>query len=122
MNEPMFTTKQRKLYLGEVFVEYQGPLLFTCDDSKTRYLGTSSGWFDNVERWVLVPISTFRLTEVLEDQITLYEAFKESESGQAIVIDQDIETLIETERTVPASELDDDWLPQPGFYLELEGE
>lgn len=125
MNEPMFTTEQHELYLGEVFVEYIGPELFTCyDQDKTIYLGVSSGLFEDkpVERWVLVPISEPRLVLMLKDELTLCEMFKEPEDGLAMIIELDIETLVETERTVPASELDDDWLPTPGFYLELEGD
>lgn len=121
--EEFFSTKDNTFFLGEVFVEYLGPQLLTCQDKYgTNYLCVASGWFEDKtkERWVLVKITPTRLQEILTDKTTLYEAFTKPEDGQALIIEQDVKTLVETEKTIPASELDDEWLPTPGFYLKLD--
>ena len=117
----MFETEESKLYLDEILVEYEGPQLLTCKDKFDNiYLSVFSGRYVDLERWVLVRISEDRLQEIYKDKLTLYDAFKESEDSIALVLEQNIHTLKETERTILASSLNDEWLPTSGYYLELE--
>lgn len=121
MKTVMFKTEKRTLYLVKVLVEYEGPIFFICeDDFGTNYLGVFSGRIDEKEIWILAKVSIGRLTRVLRDEFTLYDVFKEPEEKFAIVISQDINSLVETEEVVLASELVDALLPTPGEYLELE--
>ncbi len=117
--EPFFETDTYTLYLDETLVYYDGPQLVICkDENETKYLAVCSGWFEKLERWVAVKISEERWQAIYNDQVTLYDAFKEPEDDKAIVFEQSFETQVETSRVIEPSTLDDGWLPTPGFYLE----
>lgn len=117
--EPFFETDTHTLYLHETLVYYDGPQLVICkDEDNTKYLAVCSGWFEELERWVVIKLSEERWQAIYNDQITLYDVFKEPEDGKVIVFEQSFVTQVETSRVVEPSMLDDSWLPMQGFYLE----
>ncbi|MCM0614428.1 hypothetical protein MOD31_00155 [Paenarthrobacter sp. TYUT067] len=109
------------LELEEVFVEYDGPRLFTCRSRTDQKF--IAGWAEEgVDRdlWLYVPVSTGRLSAVRSGGINLRDAYLRPEGFLYVA------TLYhqgdEPDTVVPIRPTDvlDDWLPASDFALNLD--
>ena len=121
MNKPFFKSVSGcSLFLERVFVEYDGPLFFLCKDTfQTNFLCAASIETDDFRSWTVVKATVERIIEVLNDQITLYDLFKQAESGKILYIKgffkQEFDEFIEIDCAV----IDENLLPAKDSYLEL---
>ena len=110
-------TKLGFLRLGEVFIEYDGPQLFACDDEQGRHLlavhapATSRG-----DNWLYIYISLDRLRQVKGGLLTLRYVFSRPEQGfvERVVFTPSGATEV---MPVEPAALPRDWFPARGERL-----
>ena len=105
----------------QVLEYYDGPrLLLQRSRAGQLYL---AWWNDSegpIDRWIYLPVSQFRLHEVLSGQLTVLEALNDPEDGDLLVTDVDVrenEVLQSLATTVSA--LPKDSLPLEGVRLDV---
>ncbi len=104
------------LQLEKILFSYENiPILFICvDKNNIRYLCLCDDLIDE-ESWIIVPIPTDTLLDVLNNKITVLSAFKD----RKIIIanrgfDEDVKYSIEE-----YNKIDPDELPLSDQYLEM---
>ena len=109
-----------ELEIEEVFVYFDFPRLFSCKNEKGQiYLALSVEETDEITKWLYVSLSNPRLEKIRWGEISLREAFQNSDGGNAYIV------------TVPASKFNqsfsdeissesipENWLPKIGKKLE----
>lgn len=108
-----------RLTINEVFVEYDGPQLFSCSDHRARprhLLAVHAPRTEAGDNWLYVYVGLRRLKKVARGEVDLHAAFSQPEDGkiQAICFTPDGTTFV---RTVDAAQVPDDWLPMRGERL-----
>lgn len=123
MNTNIFLNKDKNLgplYLDMVLVEATRPLFFTCIDNNDRMYACSCHCADGEKcQWVVVPTTCEKMIEVLTDRITIRDVFDGSDEDVFLV------TLYagasrKVVEQVNLSQLPEDILPTPGYYMEAE--
>lgn len=107
-----------ELKIDTVLVEEEQPILFTCTDSKHNvYLALCP--FDNYERimWFLTKTNYDVLINLLNDKITIYDAFKAVSDNKYIIIYNKDGVSSEC---VSFDALDENYLPVKGEYMDVE--
>lgn len=107
-----------KLEIIEVYVYYDQPCLFSCQNSTDQIF--LAVWVDETEEfnlWLYVPMSRRRFEEVRMGGINLRDAFLKSESGFVYEVKILPENSPDAIATIPCEQLDEDWLPQAGTLL-----
>ncbi len=105
-----------KLQILEVYEFYDRPVLFACrNQSGSLFLAIWVAEHDGEERWLYAPVSRSRLDAVRSGQIDLREAFASTEDGMLFLV-RVSEAGLQPEVEV-LSEVEDDFLPQPGERL-----
>lgn len=117
---PKGTTLGR-LDIDEVFIDYDGPRLFSCVSTTGQsYL---AGWAEEAldhDLWLYVPVSRHRLTAIKTGSLTLLDAYLHAEGLVYVVrLDSDEEVQDRLELYSP-DQLEDNWLPDPNFRLNIE--
>lgn len=104
------------LQLEKILFSYENiPILFICvDKNNTRYLCLCDDLIDE-ESWIIVPIPTETLLDVLNNKITVLSAFKD----RKVIIanrgfDEDVKYFIEE-----YNKIDPDEIPVNDQYLEM---
>lgn len=104
----------------EVYVRYDRPLLFACQDAlDQKYLVVLGEEEEKHDTWIYLAVSPRRFEMVRSGGIDLFTAFKMPENG---VLDR--MTLVHsgdksTVETIPSGLIEDELLPKPGFTLNL---
>lgn len=108
------------LKIDEVFVEFDGPRLFTCRSPVDRvYL---VAWADHgpaEDKWLYLPISAGRLKMVRSGGMPLRAAFVEPEERLFVAT---LPTAVDSPDRVEIVDLNalpDEWLPSPDFVLDI---
>ena len=123
MNTNIFLNEDENLgplYLDMVLVEATRPLFFTCIDNNDRMYACSCHCADGEKcQWVVVPTTCEKMIEVLTDRITIRDVFDGSDEDVFLV------TLYagasrKVVEQVNLSQLPEDILPTPGYYMEAE--
>jgi hypothetical protein len=107
------------LKIDEVFVEYDGPQLFSCSDesvSPRHFLAVHAPATTDADNWLYVLIDTQRLKNVASGKVTLHEAFSRPQDGTIHVVAFAPDHTQKITTTSPA-ELPDDWFPMAGERL-----
>ena len=110
-------TKLGVLRLREVFVDYDGPQLFSCSDQAGRHLiavhapATSEG-----DNWLYAYISRHRLQSVRAGLTSLRQAFAQPEDGRIQIVVFDFEGMARVKTVIPG-ELSDNWYPHDSERL-----
>ena len=100
---------------------YDGPrLLLQRSKAGQLYL---AWWNDSegpIDRWIYLPVSQFRLHDVLSGQLTVLEALNDPEDGNLLVTDVDVrENEVIQAVATTASALPEDSLPLEGIRLDI---
>jgi hypothetical protein len=109
------------LRLDRVFIEFDGPQLFSCVNQDGQYFfavhAPSSEGLDN---WLYVRVSPMRLAAIVGGIVALHDAFASPEGGEVQVVSFSSAGGSEAIKvtSVNPSDLDSDWLPDPGEFLE----
>ena len=107
-----------ELYGLKVYIDYDGPKLFSCFDQNFKnYVAVLTDMSENYDKWLLVECSDERLNELEEDKISLYNFFKEPENGFLWLVTEDFEKMRNVAKTITPKDLTDKDLPQRGVYL-----
>lgn len=69
------------IYIIDEIIYYDKPLTFTCKNDIGNLFLASCIDLDEIEQWLLLPVSEARLIQILRGSITAYEAFKNAEMG-----------------------------------------
>lgn len=109
------------LEILEVYVEYDGPRVFACT-SLTDQLYIA-GWAEEGEDrdlWLYLPVSRSRLKMIRSGGFALKEAFTRAEGIVYLATLFHDSTLADEMLALSPGRLQDDWLPEDGYRLELE--
>ena len=110
------------LSIFETLLLYDVPELFVAHDQLGRaYVCLLVELDEETHKYLCVPISKGRLRRLVDAQIDVRQAFESPETGEAFegqAIDGDL-GHIETQ-VIRLDEIPDDWLPDPGYFLDLE--
>ena len=109
-----------ELRFDEVYINYDGPQLFSCMDAQNRHLlavhapSTSDG-----DNWLYVYISQQRLRAVANGLVTLHAAFFRPQDGkvQLVVFDAKGMALV---KTVQPNDIPPDWYPVEGEKISVQ--
>lgn len=123
MNTNIFLNEDENLgplYLDMVLVEATRPLFFTCIDNNDRMYACSCHCADGEKcQWVVVPTTCEKMIEVLTDGITIRDVFDGSDEDVFLVTLYAGSSQKVVEQ-VNLSQLPEDILPTPGYYMEAE--
>ena len=111
-----FIIEGRNIYLDQVYVERDYPLLYSCKDAKDdKYLALC---IDEDKGFYLLAFTTDEiLNRMVNKEITMREAFRQSEKMYSVVsCNNNIED--DTNIEVNFCDIDDEDLPVEGTYLE----
>lgn len=108
-----------RLRLEEVFEFFDFPRLFTCSNhTGQRFLVVSTFDDGDVFKWLYLPLSTDRLSSVVDGRVTLYDAFKNPEDGYLFDVTTYISDPAKIEYLFPEQVPDED-LPRQGARLKV---
>jgi hypothetical protein len=120
MNVLLKETPLGQLEILEVFLQYDGPRLFSClNKAKHIYLAL---WVDDendIDLWMHVPISNQKLLQVRSSDISLREAFTESETGYLHIAKVAFSGAVQEFKLVKAIEVNEEWLPLQNVRLNI---
>ena len=104
----------------EVYVQYDRPLLFACRDVLDQtYLAVLTEEEEDQETWIYVAVSPRRFEIIRSGGIDLFTAFKTPEAGILHRVSLRYDSNQSEVTPVARENIQDDWLPKPGFRLEL---
>ena len=106
-----------ELTINEVFIDYDGPQLFSCtSNSGFKYLAVHAPMTEHMDNWLYVRVSMRRLEEIAAGVVTLSDAFARPGDGALWLVSfkDDGSTLAET---VNPLEVEEDWFPAAGERL-----
>lgn len=107
-----------KLYINEIFVYYDEPLMFSCVNKfRQLFLANCVDEEDEIKKWLLVPISYPRLLEAKQLKITAYELFVEPEDEFIWEVNEYIETNKAYAKQVVPSSIEEKYLPLKNTHL-----
>lgn len=108
------------LRIRETFVDFDGPRVFACQSSTDQWY--LAGWAEeraDEDLWLYVPVSEARLVIVRSGGLPLRQAFERPEGLIYAVTLPRTEFDRDTAAPITPNQLDDDWLPEPDFKIEL---
>ncbi len=115
--------KYKNLKIDKIFLEFENiPVLFSCTDDSDALFLCLCNEIRKKQRWVIAKISPEDLAKMLEDKITIYEAFQAANEPKFIV---DYEPTISQELNVQETSFNDmkpEDLPDKDEFLENQGE
>lgn len=111
------------IYILDVIVYYDKPLVFSCINDYGQYFIASCNELEEVEEWIFVPLTQGRLTKAIHGNIMAYELFKkpEGEFLWKIKINANDYSGGKAVSIEPESLLDDD-LPDKDIVYDIYGE
>lgn len=120
MEGTFFSTRENKYYLKDVFIEYDGPLFFLCEDQdQLLYLVSAGPITDETSKWLLARVNKQRLYDVLNNKITVHDVFLKAGRGKTSIITSSIHEEYDAERSVSPNRIGKSMLPATDFYLDL---
>ena len=113
--------KHRHLFIDDVIVFYNKPLLFTCvDNYKNKYLVNCLSEIDSFIEWMIVEISYKRLELGYKNKVSLYEMFRNTENNKVMIVKQNNSTCNQDVTSIEeksCSFLIQDQLPLDDCYI-----
>lgn len=106
-----------ELTISEVFIDYDGPQLFSCTSNcGFQYIAVHAPMTEHMDNWLYVRVSMRRLEEITAGFVTLRNAFAKPEGGGLWLVSfrNDGSALAET---VNPLEVEEDWFPAAGERL-----
>jgi hypothetical protein len=101
-----------ELSLVEVFVDYDGPQLFSAvGATKTNYLAVHAPRDERGDNWLYVVISKARLRKFSNNEVSVHDAFADPEGGLVRIVSFDAKGNASV-ATVRANELPEHFIPQ----------
>lgn len=123
MKQIIFNSDKYTFFLEHVYLEYEGPLFFLCEDIfGSKYLAAASECDEEKETWTLAKVSSERLAEVISNRTTLFDIYRCAEDGQVYIVSSYRGLEIDNIEVVPSSEIAEKLLPAKGEYLNLSEE
>lgn len=106
------------LNINEVFVSFDGPRVFTCSNSVTKYLAFLVDELDETDHWFFVSITNIRIHEIKNGFISIKDALLNSESGIVFEVFLPVVSGLEaTISTMRSSEIPLEFLPQDNSFI-----
>lgn len=110
-----------ELTLADTFVFYDGPRVFSCRSlTDQTYLAVWAEEGADADLWLYVPVSAARLAMIRSGGMSLREALSTPEGIAYLVRLPHDEDESDEARPISRSDLQDAWLPDEGFRLEIE--
>jgi len=112
-------TSLGRLKMDEVFVDYEGPQLFSCSDDRKRprhLIAMHAPATEGQDNWLYVYIGIRRLKDVTAGRVTLHAAFSQPQDGKVHVASFRPNGDVTVQPRL-ASEVQDDWFPRRGERL-----
>ena len=98
------------------------PHLFVAHDQLgTQYVCLLVELDEEIQKYLCVPVSKDRLRQLKDAEIDLRQVLESADTGEAFEgrgVSGDLDQI--EAQAFPLDEVSEDWLPDPGFYLDLE--
>lgn len=105
-----------ELYIENILITFDIPLLFVCsNDSKKKFLVLCID--DETEKYLISPIDDADLISMMQDQITMRDAFLLSPNRSRIILELDSKEMKEYEINI--QDLDNEVLPDAGIFYNV---
>ena len=108
------------LKMHQVFIEFDGPQLFSCVDQDGRYfLAVHAPPTSHLDNWLYVQVSANRLIATALGAVDLHDAFAGPEGGKVHIVsftDPSSASGAIVSSVLPA-QIEKDWFPDPGERL-----
>ncbi|MET4781242.1 DUF6575 domain-containing protein [Glaciihabitans sp. UYNi722] len=109
-----------ELEMGEVFVDYDGPRLFSLRSKTDQdYLAEWAAGLEDSDLWLYVPVSKLRLSVIRSGGLPVREAFAHPEGFEYLVKLHFDLSIADEVSVISRSQLNDAWLPADDFHLSL---
>ncbi|RKP51388.1 hypothetical protein D7Z26_16455 [Cohnella endophytica] len=106
------------LNIIDVLVSFDGPRIFTCSNSVTKYLAFLVDELEESDHWLFVPVTNIRIQEIKNGLISIREALLNAEGD---IVFQAFLPLVggyeATIATMKTSEIPPGFLPQENSYI-----
>lgn len=107
-----------KMYISEIFVYYDEPLMFTCVNRfKQLFLANCIDETEELKKWLIVPISYQRLLQAKQFKVTAYDLFIEPEEDFIWEVNENIETGMSYAKQVLPHAIGEEYLPLKDSYV-----
>ena len=117
MRTPYFELENIKLNYEFTLMEYDNiPLLFTCTYLDNRYLCLCN-CINNGFRWIAAKCSTDTLKNLIEQRISIRDAFKTSQSPYYLIIGENSGEISYSQENFETLEADNEF-PEPSLMLD----
>lgn len=114
----MWKTPFGDMEVKEIHDWYDGPLLLTGKIGEQLYFIIINEETDTHDRWYFAPVTEQREQDILQNKITLKDAFVKSETGFVYEFYLPVTTEAKGYTIlIPCEELKDEDLPDEGIYL-----
>jgi hypothetical protein len=111
------------LEILEVYLQYNGPRLFSCFNQDNQLF--LALWVDDENErdlWMYVPITEHNLKQVRSGHISLREAFREGETGSLYIAEVSFSGEVQRFESINPTEVEEEWLPLPNVRLNIHSE
>lgn len=116
---PPVGTQLGVLSIQDVFVEYDGPKLFTCiNEWGQLYLAIFVDEDDSSETYVYAPQSAGRMRDLAAGRISLRDATVKPSGPHVWIVRRLLEATGAEVKSIPASELPESWLHPADAFLD----
>ena len=105
------------LTLDYVFAEQDCPIIFTCKDKNDKLYFCVCITMTNIQKWVLTKVSFNRLKDYINNRISSYDMFKNSEN-KLFVLSWNYGYSKENCKIITSEKVTDDDLPQKNAFLD----
>jgi len=110
-----------KLYIEDIFLFYEEPLLFSCKNLLGHvFLANCIDLEEDNKTWLLLPITPYKLLQLKKGTVSVYDAFKNPEEYQLWRVTLDPEHSYGVATFMNHNELTPEDLPTEDAYIEIE--
>lgn len=109
---PPIDTLLGNLVIDEIFVDYDGPKLFTCvDEYGSYYLAVFADEEESAEIYLYAEISPAQLDTLRTGQVSVREAFENPFNRNLWIVSRSLTSTDAAAKQVLPELVDEDWLP-----------
>lgn len=116
--EWVFFKQLGELYVEQVLVQMDVPIFFICvNEAMERFACLTID--DEIGQYIVKRVELKELIETIENQITLYDLFKNGKEKLLYLTEYDFDNQIMNDKIINTNDISDEYLPKKGEYFEF---
>lgn len=116
--EWVFFKQLGELYVEQVLVQMDVPIFFICvNEVMERFACLTID--DEIGQYIVKRVELKELIETIENQITLYDLFKNGKEKLLYLTEYDFDNQIMNDKIINTNDISDEYLPKKGEYFEF---